>query len=117
MVHTPGVTKLVRDNIEQIDWPDRYGGNENKAHLGKVSSRDEHVELLRSKLLEETAELLIAMREGFNDRIVEEAADVIEVVRAIGSIYNIPLRVITDKRVHKFNERGGFFHGITYSGP
>ena len=117
MVHTPGVTKLVRDNIEQVDWPDKYGGNKNKVYLGKVADQHEYLELLGKKLFEEVAELLIATRKGTLDEITEEAGDVIEVVRAIGSAYNIPMRVINDKRLRKFDERGGFFNGITYSGP
>jgi predicted house-cleaning noncanonical NTP pyrophosphatase (MazG superfamily) len=112
MAHMPGMTKLVRDNIGSIDWWDG-----DKAFLGKVATREEYIELLRSKLLEEVAELLIAIREEIPEKIIEEAADVIEVVRAVGSTYHIPLRTITDKRVKKFNERGGFFAGITYSGP
>jgi predicted house-cleaning noncanonical NTP pyrophosphatase (MazG superfamily) len=117
MVHTPGVTKLVRDNIESVDWPDWYGGNENKVHLGKAADREEYIELLRSKLLEETTELLIAVREEIPERITEEAADVIEVVRALATAYNIPLTAVTNKRVQKLAERGGFSAGITYNGP
>lgn len=79
-----GFGKLVRDRtIELIEEDGRKaeGHQEYNAY-----TRKEH---LINKIAEESEEVVRALREGSLEELVEELADVIEVITAIAKEYNI----------------------------
>jgi hypothetical protein len=129
--------KLVRDRIGDIPWPDTYHGepcgDQAKQHLGWVApDSPEYRELLRLKLFEEAGELADADRRGDRRDVLDEAADVYEVLRALLVANGVcppvepangrtpPRRVdeVLYQAAHvKLGHRGGFFRGRTYDGP
>jgi len=129
--------KLVRDRIGDLPWPAIYHGepcgDQAKQHLGWVEPHSpKYRELLRDKLREEIAELLDADRAGQPGAVLDEAADVYEVLRALLVANGVcppvevangrtpPRRVdeVLYQAAHvKLAHRGGFFQGRTYDGP
>lgn len=118
--------KLVRDRIDTVPWAEdpREVARLRAEHLGWVApDSPEYRRLLRAKLLEECAELLDADQRGDPDAVLEEAADVYEVLRAMlvaiypGVIPGTARRLLANAVDRKFAERGGFFQGRTWSGP
>jgi phosphoribosyl-ATP pyrophosphohydrolase len=115
--------KLVRNRIGDIPWPDE----DNKRHLGRVDTDTlAYRQLLREKLAEETAELAMASRGHDRDAVLEEAADVYEVLLALLVVHGWgegtdPRNEVECKldqaAERKYQERGGFFEGRTYDGP
>lgn len=70
-----------------------------------VESFEEHVLLLRGKLMEEATEYLLKPGAG-------ELADVLEAVRALASVdLGTSMGVIEDIRSAKYGARGGFLGG------
>lgn len=105
--------KLVRDRIGDVPWSDE----ENKRLLGSTSpGSPEHHLLLVAKLREEVEELVAAFAAGTQQEVVEEAADVYEVLLGILSFdgKGRPDVKLHQAAVEKFNARGGFFRGRTY---
>ena len=70
----------------------------------KTLGADDYYAALRQKLQEEVAELLAA--EG--NEVLEEAADILEVLTAIAAEYGETLNSIVDVARRKRAERGGF---------
>lgn len=93
--------KLVRDNIDDII------NNNGKGELAvtRILNDDEYeVELLR-KLEEEYHEFKEALNSGIREDIIEETADLIEVIRALnGDDLQVILKRLEDKR----SKKGGF---------
>jgi len=87
--------KLVRDNIPEIIKKD---GKEAITH---IAEEKEYQEKLEKKLQEEVDEFL-------EDPSVEEAADILEVLRTICVSKNIDISKLEEVRQAKANERGGF---------
>lgn len=93
--------KLIRDNIDEII----NNNGKNELAVTKILDEKEYkLELLR-KLEEEFKELKEAINTGITDNIVEESADLIEVIRAIN---NDTLEEVLNKLEDKRNKRGGF---------
>lgn len=91
--------KLVRDKIPEI-----IESSGNKCDIVKVSD-DVALEYLYNKLNEEVGELL-------EDKNLDEIADVMEVLFAIGSKYGYSENEILDRRNQKKNSRGSFEKNI-----
>lgn len=96
------VVKLVRDRIAE-----RVGGDP-RFHYKKLDGpfrHEQHVKLLRAKLMEEATEYLL-------DPSVGELADVLEVCEALARVDLgvSPIDVINAQR-EKREERGGFEDG------
>ncbi|GAA3040787.1 hypothetical protein GCM10010464_00440 [Pseudonocardia yunnanensis] len=90
--------KLVRDKIPGII---RAGGRE--PDLRRLDEQ-EYVRELHAKLLEEATELANAS----NSQVVEELADVLEVLRAIARINGVSMGEVDDVTKQKRAERGAF---------
>jgi predicted house-cleaning noncanonical NTP pyrophosphatase (MazG superfamily) len=94
------VVKLVRDRVHQ-----RIGGNRDILYE-RVGSRQDHVRLLRAKLVEEVGEYLIDPSRG-------ELADIFEAVRSLAVVDQrtsmLEIEEIADAKVI---ERGGFLEGM-----
>lgn len=91
--------KLVRDGIPEIIR--QSGRNPCVTTLGGQAYRN----ALHDKLLEEAAELRKAQR---RDEVVDELADVLEVLTALAATYDVTLDAITAAARSKRTERGGF---------
>lgn len=93
--------KLIRDNIDDII----NSNGKNELAITRILSEEEYkIELLK-KLEEEFKELQEAINTGIRDNIIEESADLIEVIRAINNDnLESVLNILEDKRINK----GGF---------
>ena len=87
--------KLVRDRIPEI-----IESSGNKCEI-EVVSDEVALEYLYKKLNEEVSELL-------EDKNLDEIADVMEVLFAIGAKYGYSEEDILDRRNEKKDARGGF---------
>lgn len=93
--------KLIRDNIDDII--NNNGKNEHA--VTRILTDEEYkIELLK-KLNEEFNELICALDSGIKEDIIEESADLIEVIRALNddNLEEV-IRKLEDKRIKK----GGF---------
>lgn len=95
----PLYNKLVRNNIPAII---QQAG---KVPKTTVLDQDRYVEELKVKLLEEANEILKAEE---HNEVVEEAADLLEVLHALLGAKGISLEDIESVRKQKKEERGGF---------
>ncbi|MDV2686491.1 nucleoside triphosphate pyrophosphohydrolase [Alkalihalophilus lindianensis] len=95
----PTYNKLVRDRIPEII---ERSGRGFRTEILDTRSYDQQ---LREKLKEEMNELLGATS---RKEIVEEMADLLEVVYALGSIHDVQPDEIEQVRMRKQTERGGF---------
>lgn len=93
------VEKLFRDKIPAIVQRQGF------ALCQRTLTHDEFVEKLKLKLIEEAEETMSA--ESLT-QIIEEMADVLEVLHALAKASGIPFQQIEDKRLLKRDERGGF---------
>jgi len=93
--------KLVRDNIDDII---NNNGKNEEAVTRILSDEEYEIELL-NKLKEEFNELVLAINTGIADDIIEESADLIEVIRAIN---NDDLTLVLDRLESKKSKKGGF---------
>lgn len=93
--------KLVRDKIDEII---NNNGKGEKAVV-KILNDEEYKNELLKKLEEEKAELINAVACGNKNEIVEESADLLEVVRAINGG---DLTEVLSKMEDKKQKRGGF---------
>lgn len=95
--------KLVRDRIAEFALKQR-----GDVLVTRKASEEELLSLLKNKLVEEANEVLNA---NSIDELIEEMADVLEVMKAISVKQNITDEIF-EKRESKFLERGGFEDGI-----
>lgn len=87
--------KLVRDKIPEIIM------KSGKTCLVEVLDNDKYVDLLDKKLFEE-------MLEYYQDKSVEELADIVEVIYAIAKSRGLSVEEFEKIRNKKADERGGF---------
>ena len=91
--------KLVRDKIPQIIEADGK-----KCEI-RIAGKEEHLQLLESKLLEEAAE--------FNEaKNLDELADLMEVVFGLAKALGYTEEELLKKWKAKREQRGGFKQGI-----
>lgn len=91
--------KLVRDNI-----PDIIRNNGEEA-ITRVLSDEEYKEELLKKLSEETSEVINA---SSKDELLEELADVLEILKALAELNNKSLEDVIEISREKRLKRGGF---------
>lgn len=92
--------KLVRDKIPQL-----IKGDGQWCLMRTVSDSDEHANLLRDKIIEEADEFVA-------EPSYEEAADMLEVLRAFCHLNNLDWRQVVKAADKKQYTHGGFFRGI-----
>lgn len=93
--------KLIRDNIDNII----NSNGKNELAVTRILSDEEYKLELLKKLEEEYNELIAAIDSGIKEDIIEESADLLEVVRALnGDTLDLVLQKLEDKR----NKKGGF---------
>lgn len=102
------MTKLIRDQLAldiMRHSPDK---------ICMIDGLDMKTKALHNKIIEETLELAeeLDRKDIDKDKIIEEAADIIEVVYAICSFYNIDTMDVYDMRLAKKKIKGGF---LTFS--
>jgi predicted house-cleaning noncanonical NTP pyrophosphatase (MazG superfamily) len=97
--------KLVRDRIPEIIKKDGK-----TPHFTYITDPAKQEEALRQKLDEEVKELhsVLAMEEFDEEEFKKEAADVIEVVQALGRFKGISSTEITTTQNVRKRHRGGF---------
>ena len=94
--------KLVRDRIPEIIM------SKGETPVTRVLNESEYKEELEKKLLEEYKEVIEATG---NDRI-EELADMLEVIRALGNLENTTIEEIINIADVKNDRRGAFNNKI-----
>lgn len=102
------MTKLIRDQLA-LDIM-----KHNPEKIGMIEGLDMKKKALHNKIIEETLELADEL-DKINvdtDKIIEEAGDIIEVVNAICTFYDIDVMEVYDMRVAKKKIKGGF---VTFS--
>ena len=92
--------KLVRDFIPHIIT---QSGKTCEWH--RIKNRDEHMLHLKDKILEETEEFI-------EDPCLEEAADMIEVIKTFIQLSGLSFRDVLEKAEEKACSRGGFLGGV-----
>lgn len=93
--------KLIRDNIDEII----NNNGKNEVTVIRILNDEEYQKELLKKLKEEYNELLEAINSGVREDIIEESADLIEVIRAIN---DDNLELVMQKLEDKRNKKGGF---------
>ncbi|OAL99115.1 MAG: hypothetical protein TV42_04185 [Wolbachia endosymbiont of Dactylopius coccus] len=101
--HCFKINKLVRDHMTEII----------RSHgiivYERVMEKDEYIERLKDKLLEEAKEVIASKT---SDETLEELADLLEVIHALGKESGLSIEQIEEKRISKKQERGGFENHI-----
>tara|TARA_Y100001973_G_C5177828_1_gene323116 strand:+ start:1247 stop:1552 length:306 start_codon:yes stop_codon:yes gene_type:complete len=92
--------KLVRDYIPEIIEEDGKWCLTRRVH-----GADEHMTMLKEKIIEEAQEFI-------ENPSYEEAADMLEVIKAFCYLNNLEFEVVVDAAENKQEERGGFYRGI-----
>lgn len=95
--------KLVRDKIPDIMEVDGC----TNLQIQRLNDSD-YIKALSLKIKEEAAEAAAEIQEGNHEGIIEELADLEEVIIAIKKIHNISSSEIERKREKKKQLRGGF---------
>ena len=92
--------KLVRDYIPEIIEED------GKWCLARtVHGIDEHMVMLKEKIVEEAQEFI-------ENPCYEEAADMLEVVKAFCHLSGLEFECVESEAQRKQEERGGFYRGV-----
>lgn len=91
--------KLVRDNIPEIIQ------KANKTPNIRILDNDDYLYYLKLKLVEEAKE---ASNTNNNDELINELADVVEVIEAIIKTTNIAIEDINNAKISKANKNGQF---------
>lgn len=95
--------KLVRDRIPEI-----ISAN-GQQHETRIMENDEHLGLLKKKLLEESQEVIEATD---RNEIIKELADLSEVVRSIAEAEGITMEEVITTMEERAEKRGRFKKGI-----
>ena len=91
--------KLIRDLVPEMM---RSRG---MTLLARTMERDEYIQRLKDKLLEETNEIIEAKTSA---ELLEEFADVFEVIHALAKECNLSMEQIETKRCEKKQKNGAF---------
>jgi predicted house-cleaning noncanonical NTP pyrophosphatase (MazG superfamily) len=97
--------KLIRDRIPEL------AAAEQRQLALRQASPDEMARLLGLKLVEETHEVLDAVRAGSATGILDELADLQTVIEAIGARHGLSRQDIDQRAAVKLAKRGGFEAG------
>ena len=93
--------KLIRDGIPEIIL-NKEG---KKVNTRILQNNEEYLEFLFKKIIEESLELQMSIKNG---NTIEELADVFEVIYAILKIKGWSIEDIIKVQTEKRNKRGGF---------
>jgi predicted house-cleaning noncanonical NTP pyrophosphatase (MazG superfamily) len=96
----------IREKLVRRHVPDQLRALGEKIET-RIAEPDEMLQLLKAKLIEEVSELVEAIDAGAADQIVEELADVQEVIRAFGDQRLLRLTVMA-RQIEKREEKGTF---------
>jgi superfamily II DNA or RNA helicase/HKD family nuclease/predicted house-cleaning noncanonical NTP pyrophosphatase (MazG superfamily) len=102
--------KLIRDRIPEL------AAAEQRQLALRQASPDEMARLLGLKLVEETHEVLDAVRAGSATGILDELADLQTVIEAIGARHGLSRQDIDQRAAEKLTKRGGFDAGWVLQG-
>lgn len=91
--------KLIRDNIPEIIQ------NDNKTCVVEILSENDFIVELKKKLIEESSELSSAQN---RDDLINELADIHEVMDAIKAIYEISTDDVNRRQQEKAETNGRF---------
>ena len=92
--------KLVRDHIPEIIEEDGKWCLTRRVH-----GADEHMVMLKEKIVEEAQEFI-------ENPSYEEAADMVEVIKAFCHLNNLEWESVLSKAANKQETHGGFYNGI-----
>ena len=92
--------KLIRDNIPQII--EETGSTCTVSYVNNIKER---IRWLREKIIEETEEFI-------SDPTYSEAADMIEVVKALCYLNGLEWEVVLSTAINKEDTHGGFYSGV-----
>jgi phosphoribosyl-ATP pyrophosphohydrolase len=95
--------KLVRDKCQEL-YPDNT--------YRRLPVSDEWGDLLDKKVREELREVTDAAKFGSREQLIEECADLWEVVDAYFNFLGVPIKDVTLARIRKNRERGTFKQGL-----
>lgn len=99
--------KLVRNNMPDIaKTPMTY----------RIAERGEMDKFLAAKLIEEAKEVGVELEKQYGDNLIEELADVMQVIDAIKCFAGITDEQIEDTRIAKELHRGSFLGGVIWDG-
>ncbi len=104
--------KLVRDKMIDIYKHDVENKISASAYSARYMEKEETLEKLKDKLLEESQEVFDAYNKEDKSHLKEEIADVIEVIDAILYHNNITLEEVLAIRDAKKEKKGGFEKGL-----
>jgi predicted house-cleaning noncanonical NTP pyrophosphatase (MazG superfamily) len=90
--------KLIRDKIPQVI---EAAGDKYET---RIMDEKEYEKELKKKLMEEAKEL----NEAPKEKILNEMADVLELLKSISDFYKIDFKLVEEKQANKRKERGGF---------
>ncbi len=91
--------KLVRDGIPEIIT------NNGGTPTASILTDEAYIIALTTKLLEEAQEVSAAHT---REEVLEECADVLEVITALASAHNFSLEELRTRQEEKARKRGGF---------
>lgn len=97
------VDKLIRDKFSEIMR------SKGIVISDRMMDKEEHIERLENKLVEEVQEVLDAKNRSEKK---EELADVLEVIHSLCLVYDLPYESVEEARIKKQNEKGSFQKGI-----
>ncbi len=83
--------------------------SQNIKPIYRLLNGDELCQALKSKLIEESHEVGVARD---RQEVIEELADVLEVVSGLGKAYGISMQEVEREKEKKYNDRGGFEKGL-----
>lgn len=93
------MNKLIRDQIPNLMLAKGI------VMHNKVLDKEEFIQKLKDKLLEECQEVNESQT---SDELLEELADVLEVIHALSNVLDISIEQIEQKRIEKRKQKGGF---------
>lgn len=97
------IDKLIRDHLPEIMREKGIQVHE------KIMENDEYILRLKDKLLEEAGEVRCSLS---SDDLIEELADILEVVQALSKVNGFTMEQVEERRLKKRNKKGGFDHKI-----
>jgi predicted house-cleaning noncanonical NTP pyrophosphatase (MazG superfamily) len=97
--HRFKVDKLIRDKIPHLMR------QQNIFYAEKIMDEEEYFRRLKDKIIEEAHEVVQALSE---EEHLEELADLLEVIHALGTTCGFSFEQIDRKRLEKREHKGGF---------
>ena len=98
--HTFKVDKLIRDKVSEI-----FNIEQGSSLICRILNDNEYQAALKKKLIEEAIEVENTVT---REELIEELADVMEVLDTIFDVYELSLDDVRIKQKQKKQQRGGF---------